>query len=211
MCGPNPEYSPIPADTASVTAPSVWGPAPMLLNRDELVDALFRETDRAQRMKTPLTVILCGIDGRDGLRSRLGGSVLETAEREIVRRIVQHLRCYDSIGRYGDGEFAVILPGCNSFSAVPMAERLGTEVFGPTIPTGSDELTISACTGVAGSGGRSPIVVLRNAEQALKSAREMGPGSVQRCSYDAEPDPATFLVSVVGGADSLGASHEVNS
>jgi two-component system cell cycle response regulator len=142
----------------------------MLLNRDELIAALFRETDRAQRMKTSLSVILCGIDGWDELRSSLGVHKLEKTEQEIVRRIVRHLRCYDSVGRYGDGEFAVILPGCNSFSAIPMAERLATDVFGPTVGLGTEQLTLAACFGVAGSGGRSPMVVLRNAEQALKNA-----------------------------------------
>src|SRR5579872_2051400 len=175
----------------------------MLLSRDELIAALFRETDRAQRMKTSLSVILCGIDGWNELRARVGGHAMEKAEQDIVKRIVRHLRCYDSVGRFGDAEFAVILPGCNSFSAVPMAERLGTDVFGPAVGVGTEELTLAACFGVAGSGGRSPMVVLRNAEQALRNAREQGPGSVERCSYDIEPDPATFLATVVGNAELL--------
>ncbi len=33
----------------------------MYLSRDELIAMLFRETDRAQRMKTPLALILCEI------------------------------------------------------------------------------------------------------------------------------------------------------
>ena len=169
----------------------------MLLVRNELISALFRETDRAQRMKTPLSFILCGIDGWADLQGRIGDGDLESAKVEIVRRIARHLRCYDSLGRYGEGEFALILPGCNSFSAVSMADRLGTDVFGPAFGANA-ALTLSACFGVAGSGGRSPMVVLRNADRALKSARERGPGSVERCSYDAEADPTSFLVSVIG-------------
>lgn len=33
----------------------------MLLSRNELIATLFRETDRSQRLKTGLTLILCGI------------------------------------------------------------------------------------------------------------------------------------------------------
>lgn len=172
----------------------------MLLTRNELIAALFRETDRAQRMKTPLSFILCGIDGWADLQGRIGNGVLRSVEAEIVRRIARHLRCYDSLGGYGDGEYAVILPGCNSYSAVSMAQRLGIGAFGSEVGTGAG-LKMSACFGVTGSGGRSPIVVLRNAEQALKSAREQSPGSVERCSYDAEADPATFLVSVIGDVE----------
>ena len=35
----------------------------MLLDRDELITTLFRETDRAQRLKIGLVLVLCGIDG----------------------------------------------------------------------------------------------------------------------------------------------------
>lgn len=172
-----------------------------MLSRSELIAALFRETDRAQRMKTSLTVVLCGIDGWEQLGSRIDRPGLEEVEQEIVRRIVRDLRCYDLIGRYGDGELAVILPGCNSFSAVPMAERLGRDVFGPPVRAGVEESKISAWFGVAGSGGRSPMVVLRNVELALKRAKEQGAGTVVRCSNDTEPDPRNFLVSATVNPD----------
>lgn len=168
----------------------------MLLSRDELIAALFRETDRAQRMKTGLAVILCGIDDWESWRSRLGEDELREAEGEITTRIVRLLRCYDLVGRYGEGEFALVLPGCNSFKACSMAERLSF-VFSSELGSGEEEMRFRACFGVAGSGGRSPVVVLRNAENALRDARMRGSGSVERSSYDVEPDPATLLMPVI--------------
>jgi two-component system, cell cycle response regulator len=169
----------------------------MLLSRDELIAALFRETDRAQRMKTGLAVILCGIDDWENRASRFDDRTLGEVEREITKRIVRLLRCYDSIGRYGGGEFLVVLPGCNSFNAVGMAERLSCEVFGAPVRGGNEDWHFTACFGIAGSGGRSPIVVLRNADQALRNARMRGRGSIERSSYDAEPDPSTLLTPVI--------------
>jgi len=169
----------------------------MVLSRDELVAALFRETDRAQRMKTPLALILFGIEDWEKWRSKLDLHALDDAALEIVGRTTRFLRCYDSVGRYGDGEFVLVLPGCNSFNAVFMAQRLSLEVFGSPLMIGGEEIRLAASFGVSGSGGRSPLVVLRNGEQALKTARARGAGAVERCAYDAEPDPATFLIPVI--------------
>ena len=169
----------------------------MLLDRDELITTLFRETDRAQRLKTGLALVLCGIDGWEDWRSRLDKATVTEVEQEITKRIVRILRCYDSLGLFGDGEYCVILPGCNGFNAVRMAERFREDVFNSTIFARGEELQMEACFGVAGSGGRSPLVVLRNAENALQKARARGTGSIERSSYDAEPDPATFPSPVV--------------
>ena len=73
----------------------------MLLNREEMITTLFRETERAQRLKTGLAVILCGIYRWSGLRSRLGETTLSEVEQEITARIVRILRCYDSVGTLG--------------------------------------------------------------------------------------------------------------
>jgi two-component system cell cycle response regulator len=169
----------------------------MFRNRDELISMLFRETDRAQRMKTALAVILCSIQGWRTLKSSLNEQALAELEREISDRVLRVLRCYDTAGWCGDEEFAVLLPGCNSFNAVTMAERFRSAVFGSEFRMDTEDLRLSACFGVAGNGGRSPLVVLRNAENALQSANERGSGAIQRCSYDVEPDPATLVMPIL--------------
>jgi two-component system cell cycle response regulator len=170
----------------------------MLLSRDELIAVLFRETDRSQRMMTGLSVILYAIHDWEARRLRLGERSLFESEEEVAAQVLSLLRCYDSVGRYGDGEFAVVLPGCNSFNAVSMAERLGHAISGSMVRAGAEEVQFTACFGVAGSGGRSPVVVLKNAQRALERARAKGAGSIERSSYDAEPDPATLLMPVIG-------------
>ena len=71
----------------------------MLLSQDELIATLFRETDRAQRMKTPLAVILCRIDDPllPGLLCKK--RALRDSLPEIEQRITRLLRCYDSLGQ----------------------------------------------------------------------------------------------------------------
>lgn len=169
----------------------------MLLSRDELIVTLLRETDRAQRMKTPLALILCGLDAPIDPGSPLDARARNEMLREIVARITRLLRCYDSVGQMSEREFALVLPGCNSFNAVSMAERFNAAVVGSSVSVGGMEIFLTACFGVAGGGGRSSLVVLRNAEQALKSAWRRGAGTIERCSYDAEADSRSFAVAVI--------------
>jgi diguanylate cyclase (GGDEF)-like protein len=165
----------------------------MLLSRDELIAMLFRETDRAQRMKTPLAVISCGIGNWSVWRSQCEPGTLEVALREIAGRIERLLRCYDSVGQVAEGELVLILPGCNSLQAASMAERLNGEVFEQPASKREGQVQLTACFGVAASGGRSPLVVLRDAEQALMLARTRGAGTVERGGADVKPDPSFFI------------------
>ncbi|WP_109486946.1 GGDEF domain-containing protein [Occallatibacter savannae] len=175
----------------------------MLLSRDELIRTAFRETDRAQRMKTALSIILCGIDGLMRGRTALDERKLVLVEEQLSARVLRVLRCYDAAGWYGPEVLGLILPGCNSFSAFAMAERLNSVVFGAEFRAGDEDLVLTACFGVAGSGGRSPLVVMRNAEAALNKAKEIGQGAIERSSYDAEPDPATLRMPIMNELSSF--------
>jgi len=166
----------------------------MVMGRDELVSALFSETDRAQRMRTPLALIEVGIDGC-GLES--GRNCCDEAVEKIVGRIRRLLRCYDTVGRMAEEELAIVLPGCTTFNAKTLAERVRDEVFrSPVTACGTTRL--NACYGVAGSGGRSPFVVMQEVERALRSAKAKGSGAIVCASQEADMDLVAFLMPVSG-------------
>src|ERR1700739_4387209 len=150
----------------------------MLLSRDDLVATLFRETDRAQRMKMPLTLVKLGIVAWEGGQSEPGDATFDTALREIVGLITRLLRCYDSVGQMADREFLLLLPGCNIFNAGKLAERLRDEVFGVSVVGSAEELRFKACYAVVSSGGRSPFVVLRGGGCGHQRAKTEGAGAL---------------------------------
>lgn len=165
----------------------------MLLSRDALVYALFCETDRAQRTKSPLALVHCGIDDWQSWRTQLGETAFEAAMVEVAGRIGRLLRCYDSLGGVAAGEFVLVLPGCDSVNAASMAERLNREVFGLPVVVGERRIELAASFGVAASGGRSPFVVLRDADRAFHRARMRGAGTVECFATESEANPAAFL------------------
>jgi hypothetical protein len=154
----------------------------MLLDRGEIINALFRETDRAQRMKTPLALIQIAIDDcSDGCSQ---------SASEIVERMTQLLRSYDLIGALDGGTFLVILPGCNGSGAVMLAERLKSEVSLFQMHPGERPAGLAAYFGIVSSGSRSPMVVIREAELALQRAKTDGPGSIQFSNEATQPGRA---------------------
>jgi two-component system cell cycle response regulator len=163
-------------------------------NRDTLLSMLFRETDRVQRMKSSLCMVLFDVDDFGHWNSRLGAEVCDDLLCQIAARTARLLRSYDLLGRTGKDEFLVAMPGCSSVNALMLAERLRIEVFSEPCHVAGETIRLSACFGISVSNGRSPLVVLREAEQALLWARAAGPESIQCFGEDQQdmPPPVTF-------------------
>jgi diguanylate cyclase (GGDEF)-like protein len=164
-------------------------------NRETMLSMLFRETDRVQRMKSSLCLILFDIDDFGHWNSRLGTEACDDLLCQVVTRASRLLRSYDLLGRAGKDEFMMALPGCSSGNALNMAERLRIDVFCSPFHVEGDAIRLSACFGIASSLGRSPVVVLREAEQALLVAKATGPESIQ-CAGDGPHSyaaPVAFL------------------
>jgi two-component system, cell cycle response regulator len=141
-----------------------------------MLSVLFRETDRAQRMKTTLSLLLLGIDDfRDlGLRNKDSDELFSL----VVNGVSRQLRSYDLLGRIDEFDLLAILPGCSPEDAAKLAQRLRMNVFAKPFLIAHEAIHLSACFGIASSEGRSPVVVLREAERALQKARETGPGTI---------------------------------
>ena len=170
-------------------------------NRETLLAMLFRETDRVQRLKSSLCMILFDVDDFGHWNSRLGSDACDELLCQVVERSMRLLRSYDMLGRVGKDEFLMALPGCSSVNAVMLAERLRLDVFCTPFHVAGESIRLSACFGISTSHGRSPVVVLREAEQALAAAKAAGPESIQ-CIGDFPQSPAaapvTFLSSTSG-------------
>lgn len=169
-------------------------------NREAMLSTLFRETDRVQRMNSSLCLVLFDIDDFGHWNSRLGVNACDDLLCQVVSRTQRLLRSYDIMGRPGMDQFLIALPGCTPVNAAMLAERLRLEVFSSPFHVAGEAIRLSACFGVASSQGHSPVVVLREAEQALQSAKEAGPESIQCFGSSALPAPApvTFLSSTSG-------------
>lgn len=172
-------------------------------NRATILSMLFRETDRVQRMNTSLCMILFDVDDFGHWNSRLGPDACDELLCEVVRRTSHLMRSYDLIGRVGKDEFLLALPGCSNVNSVMMAERIRLDVFSRAFQLAGQSFRLSACFGIVSSNGRSPVVVLREAEQALQMAKAAGPESIQCIGDYPEPAPPPFAFLPAPAADEL--------
>lgn len=169
-------------------------------NRETMLTMLFRETDRVQRMQSSLCMILFDIDDFGHWNMRLGAEACDDLLCQVVERTSRMLRSYDILGRPGKDEFLLAMPGCSTTNALMLAERLRLEVFSQVFAVNGEAIRLSACFGLASSRGRSPVVVLREAEQALIAAKAAGPESIQFYGENPEPTtaPVTYLMPTTG-------------
>lgn len=97
-----------------------------VLNRGEVFASLHRELERARRSRKPLSIILADVDHFKNVNDTLGHAFGDEVLKEIARRFRAKLRVYDALGRYGGEEFLMVLPECDSVSALIRADELRT-------------------------------------------------------------------------------------
>jgi diguanylate cyclase (GGDEF)-like protein len=153
-----------------------------LWNRESMLNQLFPETDRVQRMRTPLTLLLLDLDRFSSVNFEYGYETGDKILQELANRFRRFLRSYDLIGRCGEDEFLIAMPGCTSEQALSMAVRLKQTVLQRPFSSGRDALTLTASMGIAQSKGRSPLVVLREVERALQDAKASGRNAIREYS-----------------------------
>jgi two-component system, cell cycle response regulator len=145
-----------------------------LLNREALLNVLFQETDRTQRLGSRLAFFLLDLDHFSRVSRDLGYDGGDRVLRLLASRFRRILRSYDVIGRCGGDQLLVAMPGCTPEDARSMAARLRDSVSERPFDTLWATVMMTASIGVAQSGGRSPLVVLREAELTLSNAKLAG-------------------------------------
>ncbi len=147
--------------------------------REAILDLIFKETDRVQRLQIPVSIILLDIDDFTNLNLRYSSNTADKLLKLLANRLRRQLRSYDMIGRYAGDEFLIALPGCSAPEAAAKAERIRVAIANRPFMVEGIEISMTACLSVAVSLGRSPLIVLREAERALSLAKQQGHNSVQ--------------------------------
>ena len=169
-----------------------------LWNREALLSLLFQETDRVQRMKTPLSLMLFDLDDFSRINHEYGYAAGDRVLTELANRFRRQLRSYDLIGRCGEDEFLLALPGCTRESALALADRIRESMLGKPFAIDNEGTTLTASFGIGMSRGRSPLVVLREAERALSEAKLAGKNCARAWTT---PAPAAEALLTDGSGD----------
>ena len=147
-----------------------------LLNRGTILEILNRELAQVRRGVKPASVILADIDHFKSVNDTYGHQVGDGVLVETGKRMLDRLRPYDALGRYGGEEFLIVLPSCDVAAATEVAERVRQNVGESPIITSAGDLRVSVSLGVASfdEGAANVDAVILAADKALYSAKALG-------------------------------------
>jgi diguanylate cyclase (GGDEF)-like protein len=154
-----------------------------LHNRRFFREAIERETRRSRRYGTTLSLLLLDVDDLAGINDAHGSQVGDMALGRAGRLVRKAIREADVGCRYGEDEFAVILPETDRLGAFTVAERIRLTIehsFGES-PAGGHEVALTMSGGIAcfPDDGRDIGSLLGGAGAALGLAKEAGKNRIK--------------------------------
>jgi diguanylate cyclase (GGDEF)-like protein len=156
-------------------------------NRAHALESLNAELRRAQRGRTPLSMIMFDVDRFKAVNDSYGHLAGDQLLAEVGKRLAELLRTSDVKCRYGGDEFLLILPDTPAAGARQLAESLRHELSRIALPSASGELTVTVSVGVvtAAKNELDAQVLIARADKALYRAKHAGRNRVVVAESDA--------------------------
>jgi two-component system, cell cycle response regulator len=171
-----------------------------LWNRGAIMDLLHRETQRIVRIGEPLGVMMADVDHFKRINDSYGHQTGDAVLREVAQRLLQSVRNYDYVGRYGGEEFLIILTACVPSDLIVTAERMRIYVSEKPVDTEAGSIPVTISIGLATQDVAGPEVaaaeeLVRAADNALYVAKANGRNRVERA-----PENTARITGPVGAA-----------
>ncbi|GAC1315701.1 MAG: hypothetical protein NVSMB2_07780 [Chloroflexota bacterium] len=146
-----------------------------LANRSLFLERVEHALERAERRRTPVSVLFLDLDNFKIVNDSLGHQRGDALLVETAQRLQGCLRSTDTAARLGGDEFAVLLEGTDVSEAAHVAERIATSLQTP-VQLGERQVFVSASVGVAVSMavGERPDALIRKADVAMYRAKTAG-------------------------------------
>ncbi|MFO7893738.1 MAG: GGDEF domain-containing protein [Longimicrobiales bacterium] len=165
-------------------------PLTQLPNRRHFEEVLRAELDRVRRYGGQCSVAIADVDFFKHYNDKLGHLAGDRALMELADVMRREIRLHDMVARFGGEEFSMIMINAGKDEALPILERLRTEVEEHPFrqrdiqPTG--RLTISAGLASFPEDGTTYEEILGEADAALYEAKHAGRNQVRVAGEEKE-------------------------
>lgn len=160
---------------------SVIDPLTGIYNRRYVNEYLSKEIERCRRLDKCFSLVLCDIDNFSETIDIHGHMNGDTVLKSLAQIIMGTARAQDSAGRYGEDEFALVLPETSNKEASELIDRLRMKIESIKIVLPRNiHLAITASFGVATypQDGDSAEDMLMRADERLNKAKKLGKNMV---------------------------------
>jgi diguanylate cyclase (GGDEF)-like protein len=146
-----------------------------LPNRRAIEETLARETDRARRYGSTLSLLMFDVDQLKRVNDRFGHDVGDRVLRHVAGVLQETVRRVDMPGRWAGDEFLVVLPDTGGAAARRLAKRLLKALRDHPPPIEDPAVFAGLSAGVAEYRPDESVVdLVRRADQAMYEAKKAG-------------------------------------
>ena len=156
-------------------------PVTNLPNRELLHDRLALAIVHAQRDRERLAVLFIDIDSFKDIKYRFGYSAGDLVLKEAGERLKTCLRKGDTIGRFGDDEYVVLLPGIIRKESAALVTDKILHMFSSPYSIDGYEFSVTCSIGIAifPEDGETYEELVKNADIAMYFVKKTGRNSFQ--------------------------------
>lgn len=153
-----------------------------LPNRANFDRELLARINHAERKELSFGVLFIDVDFFKGVNDNFGHDVGDQLLISIANRLMENLRDYDVVSRFGGDEFAVLLDDSDEAMILNVAEKLKQAISKEFI-FADKKVCVSVSIGVSiyPDHGRSSEELMRHSDQGLYKAKSSGRNQFQIC------------------------------
>lgn len=161
-----------------------------LPNRQLFSDRMGQAIELAKRTGTLLGVIFLDLDSFKSINDTLGHTIGDELIREIARQLTEIVRAHDTVSRFGGDEFLIMLQNLSRQSDITRVADAMMALFDKPFLLKGQEIFITASAGIAvyPADGEDTETLVKNADIAMYSAKDMGKNGYLFCSEDMKED-----------------------
>jgi diguanylate cyclase (GGDEF)-like protein len=157
-----------------------------LFNRNAFDETLKRETSRAKRHDSCLTLLFLDLDDFKTVNDTLGHLAGDKVLKEVSRLIMIEKRSEDIAARYGGEEITLLLPETSKADGWLLGERIRKIIEEIQIPYEGKNINITLSGGIASFpiDADNDLTLLKNADLAMYRAKNFGKNNISFFSMD---------------------------
>jgi diguanylate cyclase (GGDEF)-like protein len=163
-------------------------------NRRYFEEFILEEMSRANRFKTPMSLIFFDMDNLKDVNTRLGHAAGSRTLLEVSERVRGKIRKFDKLFRFGGDEFCIVLPETEWHGATEVAERVREVISGRPFlvasrgPQGGQPMTASFGIASFPLHARTKEELVQRADRAMQSVKATTKNAIGTAERRREPD-----------------------